>query len=211
MSLPTLYSHRGPNNFKVPQSNPCYFVQVSQYGGSKIFGLFQQLPVGDVGHRLLGPFIERFSVLIAGGLVQADVHEECWAACEALSRRLESELRAAKSAQLSCGEVLLPDDLLPRVAADVLRLAENEPCGLRGCTLFINFETDTECRRIGTVKCDPNTVSTFELFLTLKRDSRSTWHSILPQFIKNLTKGGTIMISPGFTLEKKKLYRSYLD
>jgi hypothetical protein len=110
--------------------------------------------------------------------------EEGSLAMEALSRRLEAELRAAKSAQLSCGEVLLPADLLPRVALDVLRLAENEPCGLRGCTLFINFETDSECRRIGTVKCDPNTVSTFELFLTLKQDNRSTWHSILPQFIK---------------------------
>lgn len=132
-------------------------------------------------------------------------------ACQALARRLEEELRAAKSAQLACGEVLLPADLLPRIARDVLHMAENEPCGLRGCTLFINFETDQECRRIGTIKCDPNTVSTFELFLTLTQDSRSTWHSILPQFIKNLTKGGTIMISPGFSLEKKKLYRSYLD
>ncbi|XP_063243487.1 protein charybde-like isoform X2 [Bacillus rossius redtenbacheri] len=132
------------------------------------------------------------------------------AATRALARRLEEELRAAKSAQLACGEVLLPADLLPRVARDVLRMAENEPCGLRGCTLFLNFETEQMCRRIGTVKCDPNTVSTFELFLTLKQDATS-WHSLLPQFLKNLTRGGTIVISPGFTLEKKKLYRSCLE
>lgn len=131
-------------------------------------------------------------------------------ACQALARRLESELRAAKSAQLACGEVLLPADLLPRIARDVLRMAENEPCGLRGCTLFINFENDQVCRRIGAIKCDPNTVSTFELYLTLKQDS-SSWHSLLPQFLKNLTRGGTIMISQGFVLEKKKLYRSYLE
>ncbi|KAJ9591960.1 hypothetical protein L9F63_001472 [Diploptera punctata] len=151
---------------------------------------------------------ERFNVPIAG--LSAKDSEEDSGATEALARRLEEELRAAKSAQLSCGEVLLPSDLLPRVARDVLNMAENEPCGLRGCTLFINFETDQMCRRIGTIKCDPNTVSTFELSLTLKQDS-STWHSLLPQFLKNLTKGGTIMISQGFTLEKKKLYRSYLD
>jgi hypothetical protein len=54
----------------------------------------------------------------------------------------------------------------------------------RGCTLFINFETEQECRKIGTIKCDPNTVSTFELFLTLKQGSRNTWHSMLPQFLK---------------------------
>lgn len=129
---------------------------------------------------------------------------------QALARRLEDELRAAKSAQLACGEVLLPSDLLPRIARDVIRMAENEPCGLRGCTLFISFEAPDMLRKIGTIKCDPNTVSTFELYLTLKQDATS-WHSLLPQFLKNLTRGGTIMISPGFTLEKKKLYRSYQD
>ncbi|XP_069699961.1 protein charybde-like isoform X2 [Periplaneta americana] len=139
-----------------------------------------------------------------------DDAEDDGGASQALARRLEDELRAAKSAQLACGEVLLPADLLPRVARDVLRMAENEPCGLRGCTLFINFENDQVCKRIGMIKCDPRTVSTFELYLTLKQDS-SSWHSLLPQFLKNLTRGGTIMISQGFTLEKKKLYRSYLE
>lgn len=32
-----------------------------------------------------------------------------------------------------------------------------------------------------------------------------------PSCCRNLTRGGTIMISQGFTLEKKKLYRSYLE
>ena len=63
--------------------------------------------------------------------------EEDSGATEALARRLEEELRAAKSAQLSCGEVLLPADLLPRVARDVLNMAENEPCGLR---LVLKFD-----------------------------------------------------------------------
>lgn len=107
----------------------------------------------------------------------------------------------------------------------------------RGCTLFISFEASDVHRKISTIKCDPQTVSTFELYLTLKQDS-SSWHSLLPQFLKyvslccmlcdstkwtelmvwllfvicrNLTRGGTIVISPGFTLEKKKLYRSYQD
>ncbi|CAH1398926.1 unnamed protein product [Nezara viridula] len=134
--------------------------------------------------------------------------------CEvALARRLETELRAAKSAQLSCGEVLLPANLLPRIASQVLSLAEVEPCGLRGCTLYIDFAaSDADVRRIAEIKCDNNTVSTFELTLTLKQDPRSSsWHNILPQFLKNLTKGGTIMISHEFDITKKKLYRSYLE
>lgn len=52
-------------------------------------------------------------------------------ACQALIKRLEEELRAAKSAQLACGEVLIPADLLPRIASDILRMSEFEPCGLR--------------------------------------------------------------------------------
>lgn len=52
-------------------------------------------------------------------------------ACQALARRLGEELRAAKSARLSCGEVLLPVHLLPRAAANILASSEKEPCGLR--------------------------------------------------------------------------------
>ena len=59
------------------------------------------------------------------------VTDELDGACQALAKRLEVELRAAKHAQLACGEVLLPADLLPRIAEDVLTMAENEPCGLR--------------------------------------------------------------------------------
>ena len=53
------------------------------------------------------------------------------AACQALAKRLEVELRAAKHAQLDCGEVLLPADLLPKIAREILGAAEIEPCGLR--------------------------------------------------------------------------------
>lgn len=52
-------------------------------------------------------------------------------ACQALACRLGEELRAAKSARLSCGEVLLPVHLLPRAAANILAASEKEPCGLR--------------------------------------------------------------------------------
>ncbi|XP_050424141.1 protein charybde-like isoform X1 [Adelges cooleyi] len=147
--------------------------------------------------------------LITGILKLEDIESET-SAFMALHQRLEEELRAAKRAQLSCGEVLLPPDLLRRIARDVLKMAESEPCGLRGCTLYLNFEGDQECRKIGTIKCDTNTVSTFELFLTLKQDPRNTW-SLIPLFIRNLTKGGTIVIDHEFTIEKRKLYRSFLE
>lgn len=127
-----------------------------------------------------------------------------------LSARLEAELRAAKSTHLSCGEVLLPCGLLQRISQDILAMADSEPCGLRGCTLYLNFEGEQDCRRLSTVKCDPSTASTFELYLTLKQTSAG-WNSFLPQFLKKITRGSTVMISTEYELNKNKLYRSYID
>lgn len=104
-------------------------------------------------------------------------------AVNALSKRIECELRSAKRTHLACGEVLLPCGLLQRIARDILSMAESEPCGLRGCTLYLNFEGEDVCRRLSTVKCDPATASTFELFLTFKQ-SNTGWNSFLPQFLK---------------------------
>lgn len=100
----------------------------------------------------------------------------------ALSRRIESELRAAKRSHLACGEVLLPCGLLQRIAADIVSMAESEPCGLRGCKLYLLFETTEHCVRVGMVQCDVATAATFELYLTLKQSS--TGWQFLPQFIR---------------------------
>lgn len=127
-----------------------------------------------------------------------------------LSKRLEVELRNAKRSHLSCGEVLLHCDLLPRISRDILAMAESELCGLRGCTLYLNFEGEEECMKLGMVKFDPSTTSTFEVFLNLKQASTG-WNSFLPQFIKKITRSGTVMISDNYDLTKKKLYRSFSE
>lgn len=56
--------------------------------------------------------------------------------------RLQGELRSAKSRHLACTEVLLPADLLHRVAGEMVRMSEKEPCGIRGCSVFIEFEDE---------------------------------------------------------------------
>lgn len=101
---------------------------------------------------------------------------------EALSKRLEAELRTAKRTHLSVGEVLLPNGLTRAIAQDMFQLADVEPCGLKGCTLYINFEAEELKTRLSTIKCDPTTPSTFEVYLTLKQ--AAGWNSFLPQFLK---------------------------
>ncbi|XP_067643604.1 protein scylla [Eurosta solidaginis] len=126
------------------------------------------------------------------------------AAMDDLSLRLLDELRAAKQRHLTCTEVSLPCDLTLRIAAEIIRVSEKEPCGVRGCTIYIEFEDEpNNSRRIAELKLEPEMVSTFEIYLTLRQDHRG-WTSLLPQFMKSLAR--TITISPTFTITKHKLY-----
>ncbi|XP_049875868.1 protein charybde-like [Pectinophora gossypiella] len=125
----------------------------------------------------------------------------------ALAARLERELRAAKGASaLAAAEVLVPAELLARAARQLLALAEAEPCGARGAAVIV----DVAGRRLAAFKVDPNTLTTHEIHIHLEHDS-TNWTSLLPQFLKNLTRGGTIIISPQFTIERKKLFRSQAE
>ncbi|XP_044759949.1 protein scylla-like isoform X1 [Coccinella septempunctata] len=122
-----------------------------------------------------------------------------------LSKKLEDEIRAAKRTHLLCGEVLLPCGLLQKISEDILNIADSELCGIRGCTLYLLFEGEEDCRRLSTVKIDPTIPSTFELYLTFKQ-ANGGW-GFLPQFLKKITGGGTVVISTEYELTKKKLYR----
>jgi len=144
--------------------------------------------------------LHRSTIDVAGDETEWEV------ACEALEQRLGEELRAAKSAQLSCGEVLLPADLLPTVSRQILVESEKEPCGLRGCTLDIQLETeDGSQMKISSIKCDPEICSTFLLSLTLHQDTSHKWG--LTRLFKTLTKGRTLVIGDRFLLTKTRLYR----
>ncbi|XP_034102777.1 protein scylla [Drosophila albomicans] len=126
------------------------------------------------------------------------------AAVNALSLGLLDKLREAKARHLTCTEVSLPCDLTPSIAAEIIRVSEKEPCGIRGCTIYIEFEDEPQnSRRIASLKVDPEMVSTFEVYLTLRQDHRG-WTALLPQFMKSLAR--TITISPEYTITKHKLY-----
>ncbi|GAB6028520.1 hypothetical protein CHUAL_002669 [Chamberlinius hualienensis] len=107
-------------------------------------------------------------------------------------------------------EVIYPVDLASRVADEIIRLAEDEPCGLRGCIIYINMEDSKICnkiRRLGKVRCDSTAVSTFEVNLNLKQDSG--WARLLPlKGCWKKLKNKSVVISSSYTLTKTKLYRS---
>lgn len=63
-------------------------------------------------------------------------------AVQSLALRLQNELRRAKSQHLACTEVLLPSDLLNRIASELIVMSEKEPCGIRGSIIYIEFEDE---------------------------------------------------------------------
>ncbi|KFB49377.1 AGAP011600-PA-like protein [Anopheles sinensis] len=193
----------GPNHHR-----PGFVNRSSSLTRSFVFLLYPASTAASTHFHLRRPSARLTLCHSLSNPLTASPHED---ALQKLTQRLESELRIAKRQHLACTEVLLPADLLPRISSQMFELSEKEPCGIRGCTIYIEFEDEPDnTRRIATMKTDPNTVSTFELYLTLKQDRRG-WTSILPQFLKNLARGSTIMISPEFVLTKNKLYHAYSD
>lgn len=129
-----------------------------------------------------------------------------------LMQRLQETLRTVRDEQLKC-EILVPCGLIKKVTQDVIHLSYNEPCGLRGCTLFINLEEKNQCKRLAKLSYDPQTVSTFELHLTLKEETRR-WCFFKKLFIslsgcmKEVTRNSSWkLLCSSYQLEKKKLYR----
>lgn len=132
--------------------------------------------------------------------------------CHNLIQRLTETLRIVRDQQLKC-EILVPCGLFKKIAQDIFHMSYCEPCGLRGCTLYINLEEKNQCRRLAKLSYDPNTVATFELHLTLKEETRR-WCFFKKLFIsfsgcmKDVTWSSSWkLLCSSYQLEKKKLYR----
>ncbi|XP_014677315.1 PREDICTED: DNA damage-inducible transcript 4-like protein [Priapulus caudatus] len=131
--------------------------------------------------------------------------------CHRLSRRLEKSLKLAKD-QLEQSDLQVPMGLTQRIAQDIMRMSENEPCGLRGCAIYVRFSDGPSgaARVVDTVDYDPATVSTHELQLTLRDEDAGTGGAgaALRRALPRCMRGRrTVYVSAGYQLVKRKLYR----
>ncbi|XP_064619713.1 DNA damage-inducible transcript 4-like protein [Lineus longissimus] len=127
-----------------------------------------------------------------------------------LEMRLESALHSAKENILHT-DILLPDDLLGRIAQDIFTMSECEPCGLNGSVIFINLENRTKCRKLCKLRLNGQVVPTFELHLLLKEDGQKWFNpkkiiSVLEKYFTS--KRNPVLLSDSYQVEKKKLYRT---
>ncbi|XP_012732256.2 DNA damage-inducible transcript 4-like protein [Fundulus heteroclitus] len=139
----------------------------------------------------------------------ADVTED--RSCHKLAKMFESCLSRAKKTTLHCSSVLVPEKLTRRIAREVLWLASCEPCGLRGCVLYVHLELEKGWKQLERIAYDSSVVPTFELTLVFKQDG-SAWPSLRDFLFMGSCFGpnfrNVLKLSPGFRLVKKKLYSS---
>lgn len=126
-----------------------------------------------------------------------------------------------------------PDNLVSVIAGHVIQESSLEPCGLKGCVIYIYLEDDEGCQYVNCLRCDPETVPTFELTLTLRsspnsnpflltRSQSSIFSSVgrrpswgdrlLPSLVRNIrqtqsTKPVSILVSTSYKLVKRRKYR----
>ncbi|XP_030045109.1 DNA damage-inducible transcript 4-like protein [Microcaecilia unicolor] len=128
--------------------------------------------------------------------------------CHSLIKMLENCLSRSKQTKLKCSKVLVPEKLIRRIAQEIVHLSSTEPCGLRGCVIFVNLEVDSTCKKLDKIVYDSSVVPTFELTLVLKQEGHS-WPGLRNFFIGACFTSvfhRVLKLSPSFWLLKRKLY-----
>lgn len=106
----------------------------------------------------------------------------------------------------------VPPQLLSIIAAHIIQEASCEPYGLKGCILHIYYESETDCEYWASLDCDPETLPTFELTLTLRQDTCGMrgWRNKLPELVRNFSAFGfcSVLIGTSYKLVKQRNYRT---
>ncbi|XP_013889286.1 DNA damage-inducible transcript 4 protein [Austrofundulus limnaeus] len=118
---------------------------------------------------------------------------------------------------LCCSRLNLPGRLMQNLSEELLHLAVNEPCGLRGALIDLCVETGDQgslCT-VDQIAVDSTLVPTFHVTLVLRVESGGLWPKV-----QKLFKGGkspsaaqqrhhkTLKLSTSFRAIKRKLYSS---
>lgn len=120
-----------------------------------------------------------------------------------LAARIEKCLVIAKASSLHCSELLVPARMSTRIARDILRASEHEPCGLRGALIHLFTETQAGLQKVGTVTPEHSVTPTFELSVVSQVDPQR-W----PQLKHLLGSEKVLRLRPEYRLIKRKLYSS---
>uniref|UniRef100_A0A3Q3BHD1 DNA damage-inducible transcript 4 protein n=1 Tax=Kryptolebias marmoratus TaxID=37003 RepID=A0A3Q3BHD1_KRYMA len=190
--------------------------------------LFPPSPAEDRGSRSLS----WSNLLLKLTELKGDKHKSCLLLCasdttffcyppeETLAAEVVATITQSlnnASHMLCCSRLLLPDRLMQSLSQELLHLAVNEPCGLRGALIDLCVERGDQgplCP-VDQIAVDPTLVPTFHMTLVLRMESGGLWPKV-----QKLFKGGkpppatsprhrtTLKLSTSFRAIKRKLYSS---
>ncbi|MEQ2243557.1 hypothetical protein ILYODFUR_008158 [Ilyodon furcidens] len=118
---------------------------------------------------------------------------------------------------LCCSKLIIPDCLIHNISQELLHLAVNEPCGLRGAMIDLCVDKGDQgllCT-VDQIAVDPTLVPTFHVTLMLRLESVGLWPKV-----QKLFKGGkppsamsprhhkALRLSSSFRAIRRKLYSS---
>lgn len=114
---------------------------------------------------------------------------------------------------LGCSKLILPDCLLHSISQELLHLAINEPCGLRGALidLYVDKGDQSSICMVDEIAVDPSLVPTFHMTLVLRLESSGLWPKVQKLFKSNKpqhTSAPSLRLSTSFRAIKRKLYCS---
>ncbi|KAB7494328.1 UNVERIFIED_CONTAM: hypothetical protein RMT77_016786 [Armadillidium vulgare] len=119
-----------------------------------------------------------------------------------LKSRLEEGLKSSRT-NLT---LVLPPGLIDTIADNVIQVAMDEPCGLRGSVLRIILadEWPTTETLLVEVKADLSTPTTHQLEVTLRPDPVS-WYTKMSYIFRSFTRR-RVVISPKYELVKLSVF-----
>ncbi|KAH9499593.1 DNA damage-inducible transcript 4-like protein [Bulinus truncatus] len=133
-------------------------------------------------------------------------------ACCAIQKDIEVAIIESCDKEDHC-QIIFPSNLMSRISQDILRMSVAEPCGVRGCAIYIKLEEKNKPRNITTIFGNPSTPPTFEIHLTLKEDNRG-WRKLQKVYLTiksciQRTKWTSMpkILCSAYQLEKRRLYR----
>ncbi|XP_066536094.1 DNA damage-inducible transcript 4 protein-like [Hoplias malabaricus] len=133
-------------------------------------------------------------------ILTEDPFEE--ALCAEIVDNLSEILAEASARAVGWSRLIVPDQLVEHIGQELLHLAAEEPCGLKGALIDLCVENGKNFQSIGQLSVDPYTVPTFHLTFLLRPDLGGLW----PKVTRRLSN--SLRLSTGFTAVKKKLYSS---
>lgn len=121
--------------------------------------------------------------------------------------RLHQCLRRSQDVELGGRKIMLPADMLPRMARDILRMSENEPYGIRGLLVNVSLKQGEKTVHLGKVESTSYVAATFVVNITVQEDV-GRWNSIKELVLGGLLGRKELYLAPEYTSQKQKLYRS---